>query len=92
MALVFYCIFSASWETVLDVIESLSKYVNYLQMGGNYLPALTETAELSKLPASGCVSLALPITGGHVKWQQEWDDIALDFSSKAYVPDDLEYG
>ncbi|KAL3136403.1 hypothetical protein ABBQ38_005660 [Trebouxia sp. C0009 RCD-2024] len=86
-------IFSASWEPVLEVIESLSKHVQYLQVGGNYLPTLTETARLSKLQASGCVSLALPITGRPVnQWQKKWDDIALEFGSKAYDPDIPQYG
>lgn len=85
-------IFSASWEPVLDVIKRLSKHVDYLQMGGNYLPALTETAELSKLQASGCVSLALSITGSSVNlWHKKWDDIATEFGSKAYDSDMLQY-
>ncbi len=67
-------IFSASWEPLLKV--------DYLQMGGNYLPALTETDELSKLQESGCVSLALPITGYPApQRQKEWNDIATDFGS-----------
>lgn len=77
----------------MDVIERLSKQVNHLQIAGNYLPALTETTELTKLQASGCVSLALPITGSPVnQWQKKWDDTAMEFSSKAYDPDIPQYG
>ena len=61
-------------------------------MGGNYLPELTETAE-RKLQASGCVSLALPVTGrpGN-QWLKKWDDIAMEFGSKAYDPVVLQHG
>ncbi len=86
-------IFSASWEPLLKVIGRLCTHVDYLQMGGNYLPALTETDELSKLQESGCVSLALPITGyPATQWQKEWNDIATDFGSKAYDPDVPHHG
>ncbi|DBA88131.1 TPA: hypothetical protein ACH3X2_005126 [Trebouxia sp. C0005] len=89
--LTFNRIFSASWKPVLDVVERLFKHVDYLQLGGSYLPALT--AELTKLQASGYVSLALPITGSPVnQWQKKWDDIATEFGSKAYDPDTLQYG
>ena len=81
-------IFSASWEPVLKVIGQLGTHVEYLRMGGNNLPALTETDELSKLQEAGCVSLASPMTGSPViQWQKKWDDIATDFMSKAYDPD-----
>lgn len=84
---------SASWKPVLDVIEQLMEHVEYLQMGANYLPVLTETAELTKLQASGCVSLALPITGPSVnQWHKKWEDIALEFGCKAYDPPILQYG
>ncbi|KAL0035247.1 hypothetical protein WJX79_008519 [Trebouxia sp. C0005] len=87
--LTFNRIFSASWKPVLDVVERLFKHVDYLQLGGSYLPALT--AELTKLQASGYVSLALPITGSPVnQWQKKWDDIATEFGSKAYDPDTLQ--
>lgn len=80
-------------EPVLDVIEQLTEHVEYLQMGGNYLPPLTETAELIKLQASGRVSLALPITGRSVnQWHKKWDDIATEFGCKAYDPPILQYG
>lgn len=86
-------IFSTSWKPVLDVIELLTQRVEYLQLGGNYLPPLTETAELTKLQASGHVSLALPIAGRPVNpWHKKWDDIAMEFGSKAYDPDIPLYG
>ncbi len=86
-------IFSASWEPLLKAIARLCRRVEYLQMGGNYLPALTETDELSKLQMSGRVSLALPITGSPAtQWHKKWDDIATDFGSKAYDPDVPHYG
>ena len=56
-------------------------------MGGNYLPPLTETDQLSNLQMSGCVSLALPNTGSPATQRHKmWADVATDFSSKAYNP------
>lgn len=81
------------WKPVLDVTEQLTEHVEYLQMGANYLPALTETAELTKLQASGRVSLALPITGPSVnQWHKKWEDIASEFGCIAYDPPSLQYG
>lgn len=58
-------------------------------MGGNYLPPLTETDQLSNLQMSGCVSLALPNTGSPATQRHKmWADVATDFSSKAYNPDE----
>ena len=56
-------IFSESWEPILQVVGRLGARVDNLQLGGNYLPALSETDELRNLQHSGKVSLALPITG-----------------------------
>ncbi len=86
-------IFSASWEPLLKAIARLCTHVQHLQLGGKYLPPLTETDELSKLQMSGRVSLALPITGSAAtQWQQKWDEIATDFGNKAYDPDVPHYG
>lgn len=86
-------IFSASWEPRLKAIACLCTHVGYLQLGGNYLPALTETYELSKLQMSGPVSLAVPVTGSPAtQWHKKWDDIVLDFSSITYDPDVPYYG
>ena len=75
------------------MVGRLGAHVDNLQLGGNYLPALIETDELRKLQQSGCVSLALPITGSPVtEWQEKWNNIAVDFGIKAYDDDDPEYG
>ena len=65
-------IFSESWEPILQVIGRLGPHVENLQLGANYLPALSETDELRKLQQSGSVSLALPITG---KPGSEWQEV-----------------
>lgn len=63
------------------------------KLGGNYLPPMTDTDELSKLQMSGRVSLAVPVTGSPAtQWHKKWDDIATDFSSIAYESDVLHYG
>lgn len=78
-------IFSESWEPVLQVAGRLAASVDNLQLGGNYLPALSETVELRELQQSGCVSLTLPITGcAATDWQEKWINIAEDFNTKAY--------
>ena len=77
----------------MDVVECLARSVDYLHLGGNHLPALTGTHRLSELQTSGHVSLALPITDPPVnQWAKKWDDIAMDFGSKAYDPDVLQSG
>lgn len=85
-------IFSDSWAPILRVIGRLNAHVDNLQLGGNYLPAITETDELKELQRLGWVSLALPITGSPAtEWQENWNNIAVDFGAKAYVfdaPDD----
>lgn len=64
-----------------------------LQLGGNYLPALSETDELRKLQQSGWVSLVLPITRSPVsEWQEKWNKIAVNFGAKAYDYDAPDYG
>ena len=86
-------IFSESWEPILQVIGRLGARVDNLQLGGNYLPALSETDELRNLQHSGRVSLALPITGSPAtEWHQKWNNIAVDFGTKAYDCDAPEYG
>ena len=86
-------IFVASWEPLLKVIGRLCKHVEDVQLGANYLPELTETDELRELQVSGRVSLALPMTiTPTAEWQKRWNDIATDFGSKAYDPDDLQHG
>ena len=42
----FNCIFSESWESILQVAGRLGAHVDNLQLGGNYLPALGATDEL----------------------------------------------
>ena len=75
------------------MIERVCTRVQYLKMSGNYLPTLIEKDELSKLHTSGCVSLTLPSTGSPGRqWQNDWDDIATHFGSRAYDPDVLHYG
>ena len=65
-------IFSASWEPLLKTIVRFYTHVEYLRMGGNYLPPLTETDELSKLQMSGRVSLGRPITGSpDTQWHKK---------------------
>jgi len=75
-------IFSKSWEPILQVVGRLVARVDNLQLGGNCLPALSETDELRKLQHSGCVSLALSITGSPAdEWQEEWNNIAVNFGT-----------
>ena len=86
-------IFSESWEPILQVVGRLGARVDNLHLGGNYLPALIETDKLRKLQHSGCVSLALPITGSPVnEWQEKWNNIAVDFGTKAYDYNAPDYG
>ena len=86
-------IFSESWAPILRVIGRLDAHVDNLQLGGNYLPVLTETDELKELQRLGWVSLALPITGSPAtEWQENWNNIAVDFGAKAYVFDALDDG
>ena len=86
-------IFPDSWEPLFKAIARLCTHVEHLQLGGNYLPPMTDTDELSKLQMSGRVSLAVPVTGSPAtQWHKKWDDIATDFSSKAYDPDVPHYG
>lgn len=86
-------IFSESWEPILQVIGRLGARVDNLQLGGNYLPALSETDELRNLQHSGRVSLALPITGSPAtEWHEKWNNIAVDLNAKAYDYDAPEYG
>ena len=86
-------IFSESWEPILHVVGRLGARVDNLHLGGNYLPALIETDKLRKLQHSGCVSLALPITGSPVnEWQEKWNNIAVDFGTKAYDYNVPDYG
>lgn len=75
------------------MIGRLGARVENLQLGGNYLPALSETDELRNLQHSGRVSLALPIIGSPATdWHQMWNNIALVFGTKAYDYDAPEYG
>ena len=75
------------------MIGRLGARVDNLQLGGNYLPALSETDELRNLQHSGRVSLALPITGcPATEWHDKWNNIAVDFGTKAYGYDAPEYG
>ena len=67
--------------------------MEYVHLGGNCLPEWIETVGLTKLQASGCVSLALPITGNPVtQWLKKRNDNAEDFGSKAYEPNELHHG
>ncbi len=80
-------IYSPTWQPVLDVLDRLCVKVDLVNMGGNYLPALEETAELKKVQQLRRVSLALPASGGPLTdWQREWTSIALEFGQKAYDP------
>ena len=88
-----YRIFSDSWEPILQVVGRLGARVDNLQLGGNYLPALSETDELRNPQHSGKASLALPITGNPAtEWHEKWNNIAVDFGTKAYDYDASEYG
>ncbi len=83
-------IFSPTWQPILDLIQRLYTKVHLLDLGGNHLPALEETAELKKVPETRRVCLAVPTfgsTGTH--WQREWTDIALEFGQQAYDPADI---
>ena len=94
-ALDFSCnrIFPDSWEPLFKATARLCTHVEHLQLGGNYLPPMTDTDELSKLQMSGRVSLAVPATGSPAtQWHKKWNDIATDFSSIAYESDVLHYG
>ena len=76
---------SATWDPLLELIDKLCEKVDLLHLGGNYLPALTETHQLQQLQQSHCVSLALPFLGSPAsKWQQAWTQVALDFNQMAY--------
>ena len=78
-------IFSPAWQPILDLVQRLCTKVHLVDLGGNYLPALEETAELKKVQASRRVSLDLPTFGGPLTdWQREWTNIALEFGRQAY--------
>lgn len=81
------CIFSPTWQPILDLFQRLCTKVHLVDLGGNYLPALEETAELKKVQETRRVSLALPTFGSPVMdWQREWTNIALEFDQQAYDP------
>ncbi len=82
-------IFSTTWQPILDLVQRLCTKVHLVDLGGNYLPALEETAELKKVQETRRVSLAPPTFGSPVTdWQSEWTNIALEFGQQAYDPAD----
>ena len=82
-------IYSPTWQPILDLVWRLCNKVHLVDLGGNYLPALEETAQLKKVQQTRRVSLVLPTFGSPLtNWQREWTSIALEFGQKAYDPAD----
>ena len=82
-----HLVYSPTWQPILDLLQRLRKKVQLLDLGGDCLPALRETAELEKVQQTQPVSLALPTFGSFVTdWHREWTVIALEFGQQAYDP------
>ncbi len=83
-------IFSPTWQPILDLFQRLCTKVHLLDLGGNHLPALEETAELKKVQETRRVCLAVPDLGSTgTNWQREWTGISLEFGQHAYDPADI---
>jgi len=82
--------FSPTWQPILDLVQRLCTKVHLLDLGGNHLPALEETAELKKVQETRRICLAVPDLGSTgTDWQREWTGIALEFGQQAYDPADI---
>lgn len=64
--------------------------MHLLDLGGDHLPALEETAELKKVQETRRICLAVPrLSSTGMDWQREWTGIALEFGQHAYDPADV---
>lgn len=85
--LTFNSILSPTWKPILEIVRRLCNRVQLVDLGGNCLPDLEDTAELKEVQQTRRVSLEVPILCGSVNdWQREWSDIASEFLHKAYDP------
>ena len=67
-----HLVYSPTWQPILDLLQRLRKKVQLLDLGGDCLRALGETAELEKVQQTQSVSLALPTFGSSVTdWHRE---------------------
>ena len=83
--LCFNRIYIPNWKTFLPLVKQLANCIEYLEIGGNYLPAIKETdAELHDLVFEK-VSLAAPstVTTGN-DWVDTWSRRAATFRFEAY--------
>lgn len=73
-----------SWEALVPLVNRLSKHVQHLDFGGNYLPPLLESEEYLKLLHSS-VSLSVPNHSqcGH-PWVDSWTERSKQFKELAY--------
>ena len=73
-----------SWEAFVPLVNSLSKHVQHLDFGGNYLPPLLESDNSLKLLHSN-VSLSVSIhsPAGH-PWVDSWAERSKHFQELAY--------
>ena len=73
-----------SWGALVPLVNSLSKHVQHLDFGGNYLPPLLESDEHLRLLHSS-VSLSVPNHSqcGH-PWVDSWTERSKQFKELAY--------
>ena len=78
-------IFARSWDTFLPTVTQLLTRATYIDLAGNYLPALQadDTSLLKMLEHK--VSFAVPnIYLGKDKWVRRWTEKAQEFRRQAY--------
>ncbi len=72
-------------KSFLPLVEQLSAFVDFMEFGGNYLPAIMESDDELHKPVFDKVSLAPPhpcLLGN--KWTDKWAAKARNFRSEAY--------
>ena len=75
----------SNWRAFLPLVKRLAGCVEYLEFGGNYLPAINETDAELRDPVFEKVSLAQPsniLTGND--WVDAWSKRAMTFRWQAY--------
>ena len=89
-------IVAPTWAAFVPLVSWLRPYVDYMDFGGNYLPALVEI-DLLKEPIFQGVSLATALQDAKLtpsSWVRQWDKQARDFRLLSYgcAPNDPRCG
>lgn len=83
--LCFNRIYVPDWKTFLPLVKQLANCVEYLEFGGNYLPAIQETSAALHDLVFEKLSLAPPsIVETGIDWVDGWSRRAATFRFQAY--------